>query len=79
MLARHNTDPQFARQHIERLTDVISELNPLVIYLCPRGVTAALHHVRAERAKEWVDFVTWYLTGQEYGKVHGIKGYDGVI
>ena len=79
MLARHDADPQAARQHIERLTNVIRELNPIVIYLHPRDVTAALQHVRAERPKEWENFVTWYLTGQEYGKAHDLKGYDGVI
>jgi hypothetical protein len=79
LLARHNTGPIFARQHIEKLTDVIRELNPLVIYLHPRDVTAALQHVRAERPKAWADFVTWYLTEQEYGKTHDLKGYEGVI
>jgi hypothetical protein len=79
MLARHNADPQFARRHIEKLTDIIRELNPLVIYLQPRDVTAALQHVHAERAKEWADFVIWYLTGQEYGQAHNLSGYEGVI
>jgi len=79
LLARHDVDPQFAHQHIERLTDIIHDLNPLVIYLHPRDVTAALQHVRAERPQEWADFVIWYLTGQEYGRSHHLKGYEGVI
>lgn len=79
MIARHNADPQIARQYIEKLTEVIRELNPLVIYLHPQNVTAALQHVRAERPKEWADFVIWYLTGQDYGKAHDLEGYEGVI
>lgn len=79
MLARHNVAPQFANQHIENLTDIIHELNPLVIYLQPQDVRAALELVREERPKEWADFVIWYLTGQEYGKFHHLNGYDGVI
>ena len=79
MFARHNADPQFARQHIEGLTEVIGDLDPLVVYLHPRDVTAALLYVRAERPKEWADFVVWYLTEQEYGKVHNLSGYGGVI
>ena len=79
MLARHNADPQFIHLHIERLTDIIRELNPLVIYLQPRDVRAALLHVRVERPKEWADFVIWYLTGQEYGKSQNLSGYEGVI
>ena len=58
MLARHDADPQIARQQIEKITEIICELNPLVIYIQPQNVTDALQHVRAERPKEWVDFVT---------------------
>lgn len=79
MLARHNADPQLVRQHIERLTDIILDLNPVVIYLQPKDVRAALLHVHAQRPKEWADFVIWYLTGQEYGKAHNLSGYEGVI
>ena len=79
MLARHNADTQVARQHIERLTDILRDLNPLVVYLQPQDVRTALLHVHAERPKEWADFVIWYLTGQEYGKAHHLSGYEGVI
>ena len=79
MLARHDADPLVASQHIERLTDIIRELNPVVIYLQQQDVRAALLHVHAERPKEWADFVIWYLTGQEYGKAHNLSGYEGVI
>lgn len=79
MLARHDADPQIVRQQIERITDVVRDLNPLVIYLHPQNVEEALQHVRAERPKDWADFVIWYLTGQDYGKAHNLSGYEGVI
>jgi DNA polymerase III delta prime subunit len=79
LLARHVAAPQFALQQIEKMTAIIRELNPLVIYLQPQNVTQALQHVRAERPKEWADFVTWYLTEQKYGQTHNLKGYEGVI
>lgn len=79
LLARHDADSQFARQHVEKMAEIICDLNPLVIYLQPQNVTRALQHVRGERPKEWADFVTWYLTEQEYGKSHHLKGYEGVI
>lgn len=79
MLARHDADPQVVRQHIERLTDIIRKLNPLIIYLHPQDAKTTLLHVHAERPKEWADFVIWYLTGQEYGKAHHLSGYEGVI
>lgn len=79
LLARHDADPQFARQQVEKITDSIRALSPLVIYLQPQNVSRALRHVRGERPKEWADFVTWYLTKQEYGKYHNLEGYEGVI
>jgi hypothetical protein len=54
-------------------------LTPLVLYLKPHDVRTALLHVRQERPKEWADFVTWYLTGQAYGRAHCLEGYEGVI
>lgn len=79
LLARHDADPQFARQQVEKIAGIILELNPLVIYLQPQNVTRTLQHIRVERPKEWADFVTWYLTEQEYGKSHNLRGYEGVI
>jgi hypothetical protein len=79
MLARHNVNPSLAREHLSKLTRIVGPLTPLVLYLKPRDVRAALLHVRAERPREWAEFVTWYLTGQEYGKAHNLQGYEGVI
>lgn len=79
MLARHDASPQAARKQIADIADIIAPLNPLVIYLHPQNARAALEHVRAERPKEWADFVTWYLTGQAYGTSHDLHGYEGVI
>lgn len=79
MLARHDADPQVAEGHIRQVANIIRRLNPRVIYLSPRSARAALEHVRAERPGEWADFVTAYLTGQAYGKAHGLSGYEGAI
>jgi hypothetical protein len=79
LFARHDADPHFACQQVAKMTKIIRELNPLLIYLQPKNVTHALQHVRAGRPEEWADFVTWYLTGQEYGKTHNLEGYEGVI
>ncbi len=79
MLARHNADGSCVREQVMEMAAILEPLTPLVIYLQPNDVTAALHHVRAERPREWADFVTWYLTGQAYGKAHHLQGYAGVI
>jgi hypothetical protein len=79
MLARHNADPQLAREQVEKIARIIAPLTPLILYLKPRDVRTALLHVREQRPKEWADFVTWYLTGQAYGKAHHLEGYGGVV
>lgn len=79
MLARHNADLKIVCQQVREITRIIHSLNPLLIYLSPVSVRAALEHVRLERPKEWSNFVIWYLTEQAYGKVHHLYGYHGVI
>jgi hypothetical protein len=79
MLARHNADPDLAREQVEKISRIIESLMPLVLYLKPRDVRAALLHAREQRPREWADFVTWYLTGQAYGQAHRLEGYEGVI
>ena len=77
--ARHDADPQAAREHIASIAAVIQPLQPLAIYLSPRDARAALDRVRAERPVGWANFVTWYLTGQAYGQTHPVAGWEGVI
>jgi hypothetical protein len=79
MLARHNAAHQLAREQVERIACLIEPLTPLVIYLKPHNIRAALLHLREQRPREWTDFVTWYITGQAYGKAHSLQGYEGII
>ncbi len=79
LLAHHNLPDKAVRQHIGALTEAAVELQPKLIYLAQMDVRATLENIRHERPQEWADFVIWYLTEQEYGKTHGLSGYDGVI
>jgi len=79
LLARHNLPVEAIYQHVRALADAIQPLQPRLIYLAPQNPRAALEHVRAERPKEWADYVTGYLTGQEFGKTRGLDGFEGVI
>ena len=79
MLARHNADPDWAREQVRNISRIVEPLMPLVLYLKPREVRTALLHACEQRPREWADFVTWYLTGQAYGQAHHLQGYEGVI
>lgn len=78
LMARHNLPLNEIHNHISALSEIVKPLQPKLVYLAPCDPRATLEHIRAERPKEWADYVTWYLTGQEYGKVHGLSGFEGV-
>ncbi|HOU15070.1 MAG TPA: hypothetical protein PKZ84_18325 [Anaerolineae bacterium] len=78
LLAYHNLPVKAVRQHVLALADIVSPLTPKLVYLARQDVAATLAAVRRERPPEWADFVTWYLTGQDYGKAHNLSGFDGV-
>jgi len=79
LFAYHNLPAEAVRQHILALADIVRPLAPKLVYLARQDVGATLEAVRRERPPEWADFVTWYLTGQDYGKAHNLSGFDGVV
>jgi len=79
LFAYHNLPAETVRQHILALADIVRPLAPKLVYLSRQDVGATLAAARRERPPEWADFVTWYLTGQDYGKAHNLSGFDGVI
>ena len=79
LLAWHNLPETAVRHHILSLAQAIGPLQPKLIYLARQDVAATLEFSRAERPKGWIDFLIWYLTEQEYGQAHGLRGFEGVI
>jgi hypothetical protein len=78
LLARHDLPVDAVYQHVFALAEIIAPLHPRLIYLAQNDVRATLETIRRQRPQEWADFVTWYLTGQSYGKTHGLSGFAGV-
>lgn len=79
LLARHNLPVEAIYQHVLALAGSTQPLQPRMIYLAPQNPRATLEGIRRERPQEWADYVTGYLTGQDYGKAHGLDGFEGVI
>lgn len=79
LLGKHNKDVADVQAHILAVAELLEALNPLLVYLVSHDVPQVMERIARERPREWVDFVTAYLTGQGYGKAHGLAGYDGVI
>ena len=79
LLARHNLSPEAAMEFIRQLTRVVAPLNPMLIYLEPTSIRSTLEAAAQSRPKEWLDYVTGYITGQEWGRVYGQSGFDGMV
>lgn len=79
LLAKNNAEQTVITEYILELSDIIKPLQPVLIYLYQENIRQTLHKVSVERSTEWLDFVIWYYTEQEYGKAHQWSGLDGLI
>jgi hypothetical protein len=62
-----------------QIAEHIQELNPILFYLKQTNVRETIERVKTMRSQEWLDFVIWYHTEQDYGKKRGLNGYEGYI
>lgn len=79
LMGQHNCSPDAVHKHIAAVTDAIEPLYPLLVYLDAGDVRKIFQNAIASRPKAWIDFVTEYVTGQGYGKAHGLEGREGVF
>ncbi|MGQ3477326.1 hypothetical protein [Paenibacillus sp. TY11] len=79
LLARHNAGNDRFIQHVLQIGEQIQELNPILFYLKQSNVRETIERVKTMRSQEWLDFVIWYHTEQDYGKKRGLHGYEGYI
>lgn len=79
LLAKNNADQSVITQYILELGDIVQSLQPLLIYLYQEDIRQTIDKVSVERSSEWLDFVIWYYTEQDYGKAHQLSGLDGLI
>jgi hypothetical protein len=79
LLARHNAGDNYFMNHVLQIAEEIQELNPILFYLKQVDVRETIERVKATRSQEWLDFAIWYHTQQDYGKTHGLNGFDGYI
>lgn len=79
LLARHDAGNDRFIQHILKTAEQIQELNPILFYLDQSNVRQTIDRVKDKRSQEWLDFVIWYHTEQDYGKNKRLHGYEGYI
>ncbi|KJK30359.1 hypothetical protein MMB75_14465 [Paenibacillus sp. P2(2022)] len=79
LLARHDAGNDRFVQHVLQIAEQIQDLIPILFYLKQPSVRETIERVKTMRPQEWLDFVIWYHTEQDYGKNKGLHGYDGYI
>lgn len=68
-----------SRQYIGDIVAIIAPLHPVVIYIDAPDAKAAIDGALEERGDGWLNAVIDYHASQGYGKVHGLRGYEGYI
>ncbi len=79
LLARHDAGNDRFVQHVLQIAEQIRDLNPIFFYLKQPNIRETIERVKTMRSQEWLDFVIWYHTEQDYGKNKGLHGYEGYI
>jgi len=78
-IGKHNWDPGAVTSHILDLAASVESLRPILIHLRGDSVPEILQRVIETRPREWIAFVTEYITGQGYGKAQELDGLEGVF
>ncbi|SFB09454.1 MULTISPECIES: hypothetical protein [unclassified Bacillus (in: firmicutes)] len=79
LLAKHDVPKEQIFNHIDKITGIIAELDPVILYFEQDNIEESLNSVRKDRSKEWFEFLTWYYTEQSYGQARNLQGEAGVI
>lgn len=82
----YNKDYDFIRNYLSELADIISPLNPLLIYLKQNDVNETICRVADERLSpkpeiepHWLDRVMEYIGKSNYGKLNRIIDFEGLV
>ena len=79
LVMKHDVDVHVVGEHIRMLVEAVVDLQPIVVYLNPGHIRAALDRVIPQRPAAWWDHFVSYHTQQAYGRKHGLQGADGVV
>lgn len=78
-MMRFNFDTAVSYEYINSIYSVIKPLEPFVIYLYTDDIRSSIEKSAPERGSQWLQSVIEYHCGGEYGKAHGLCGFEGYI
>ena len=78
-MMRFGFDAGTSAEYIRSICDIISPLEPFVVYLHTGNIRDVTGQTISERGEEWLKSVTDYHCNGAYGKANGLAGFDGYI
>jgi deoxyadenosine/deoxycytidine kinase len=78
----HLADIDTLKTHIHTMIQTIVDLSPSLIYFSQPNVRETIERIAKQRVFEngrWIDGVINFTENTPYGKLHGIKGFDGAV
>jgi hypothetical protein len=86
LMGIYDKDIDFIAEYMQRLIKTVESLEPKLIYLSQESTYETIDRVARERLspdkskmKDWIDIVAEYVENSPYGKIHGLKDFDGVV
>ena len=78
-MMRFGFDTETSFEYINSICDIISPLEPFVVYLHTDNIRSIIEKTSAERGSDWFNGVIDYHCNGAYGKAHKFAGFDGYI
>jgi hypothetical protein len=84
LLLFHNTPVDQIEEYLMNLIQTVVELNPILIYLVQPNVYETIKRVSTARLnnqgeKVWMERVIKYIEDSNYGKLHSLNGFNGMV
>ena len=70
------------KRHCHALLETVAELSPVLVYLYQPNLKETIERVAKQRVFEngsWIDGLIPYIENTPYGKLHQLRGLDGVV
>ncbi|MFW9849672.1 MAG: hypothetical protein ACFFF4_11045 [Candidatus Thorarchaeota archaeon] len=75
----NNINQSIIQDYASRVPDIISELNPVIIYFSPQDVRENLLNLRNVRDNEWIESRGESLSKSKYAVARKLEGFEGWV
>ena len=74
-----NARPAVLHAYVAQVIEIISDLNPVVIYFSHPNITRALHKICDGRGSDWEAYQVNWKVLSPYGMERSLQGFDGLL